>query len=42
MAQLEASHADTRRRCLALEVLVDRLTGEVAQLRNALGLVDLQ
>lgn len=37
MAQLESSHADTRR--LALEVLVDRLTEEVAQLRQALHIV---
>ena len=41
MAQLESSHADTRRRCLALEVLVDRLTNEMTQLRHALHIVDL-
>lgn len=41
MAQLETNHADTRRRCLALEVMVDRLINEVAQLRQAMHIVDL-
>ena len=41
MAQLESSAADTRRRTLALEVLVDRLIGEVDQLRLAMGIIDL-
>ena len=41
MAELESSAADTRRRTLALEVLVDRLIGEVDQLRLAMGIIDL-
>jgi hypothetical protein len=41
MAELERKHADTRRRCLALEVLVDRLINEVDQLRLAMGIIDL-
>lgn len=41
MAQLESSAADTRRRCLALEVMVDRLKAELDQLRLAMGIIDL-
>ena len=41
MAELESSAADTRRRTLALEVLVDRLANEVDQLRLAMGIIDL-
>jgi hypothetical protein len=41
MAELERKHADTRRRCLALEVLVDRLANELDQLRQTLHILDL-
>jgi hypothetical protein len=41
MAELERKHADTRRRCLALEVEVDRLATALDRVCQALRIVDL-